>query len=162
MAALASYRESWDLAQRHGALLAGTRLSGPRASGPLFDLGEWDELLARSQQLRPVLEAQGASYTLAGMEPYRAAVLLWRGELTAARALIEGVLPAAREIADLQVLVPALAVAALAEQASGNQPGRARAGRRVRGGGAGQARAGRLVLGLVVPGRPRPHLRGGG
>ena len=36
--------------------------------------------------------------------------------------MIEGVLPAAREIADLQVLVPALAVAALAEQASGNQP----------------------------------------
>ena len=36
--------------------------------------------------------------------------------------MIDGVLPAAREIADLQVLVPALAVAALAEQASGNQP----------------------------------------
>ena len=38
-------------------------------------------------------------------------------------------LPAAREIADLQVLVPALAVAALAGQASGNHARRARAGR---------------------------------
>jgi hypothetical protein len=55
------------------------------------------------------------------MKPYRAAVLLWRGTLTSARAVIEGVLPAAREIAALQVLVPALAVAALVEQASGNQ-----------------------------------------
>ena len=36
--------------------------------------------------------------------------------------MIDGAPPAAREIADLQVLVPALAVAALAEQASGNQP----------------------------------------
>jgi class 3 adenylate cyclase/tetratricopeptide (TPR) repeat protein len=121
VAALASYRESWDVAQRHGALFDGTRLSAESVR-PLFDLGEWNELLARSQQLRTVLEAQGASYTLAGMEPYRAAVLLWRGELSAARALTEGVLPTAREIADLQVLVPALAVAALAGQATGNHP----------------------------------------
>ncbi len=67
-----------------------------------------------------MLEGQGASYALAGTEPYRAAVLLWRGALTPARAMIEAVLPAAREIADLQVLVPALAVAALAGQASGS------------------------------------------
>jgi class 3 adenylate cyclase/tetratricopeptide (TPR) repeat protein len=119
--ALASYRESWDLAQRHGDLLDGAAYWS-ESLRPLFDLGEWDELLARSEQLRPMLEAQGASYSLAQVEPYRAAVLLWRGEYTAARTIIEGVLPTAREIADLQVLVPALAVAALAGQASGNQP----------------------------------------
>jgi class 3 adenylate cyclase/tetratricopeptide (TPR) repeat protein len=118
--ALASYRETWHLAQHHGALLLGTvfRAETLRA---LLDLGEWDELLARSQQLRPELQAQGANYMLAGMEPYRAAVLLWRGQPTTASALIEEVLPAAREIGELQVLVPALAVAALAAQASGNQ-----------------------------------------
>ena len=77
-AALASYRESWDVAQRHGGLLDGTAFWS-ESLRPLLDLGEWDELLARSQQLRPALEAQGASYILAGMEPYRAAVLLWRG-----------------------------------------------------------------------------------
>ena len=119
--ALATYRETWDLARRHGDMRLGT-VFWAESLRPLLDLGEWDELLARSQQLRPVLEAQGASYGVAGMEPYRAAVLLWRGEYTAARTMIEGVLPAAREIADLQVLVPALAVAALAEQASGTQP----------------------------------------
>ena len=119
--ALATYQETWDLARRHGGMRLGT-VFWAESLRPLLDLGDWDELLARLQQLRPVLEAQGASYSLAGMEPYRAAVLLWRGELTPARAVIEGALPAAREIADLQVLVPAQAVAALAEQASGSQP----------------------------------------
>jgi class 3 adenylate cyclase/tetratricopeptide (TPR) repeat protein len=118
--ALATYRESWDVAQRHSGLLAATGVWSETVR-PMFDLGEWDELLARSQELRPALEAQGASYRLAGMEPYRAAVLLWRGALAAARASVSSLLPAAREIADLQVLVPALAVAALAGQASGNQ-----------------------------------------
>ena len=118
--ALATYRETWDVAQRRGGLLDGAAFWSESVRA-LLDLGEWDELLARSQQLRPTLEAQGASYSLAGMGPYQAAVLLSRGALTAARTVIEGVLPAAREIADLQVLVPALAVAALAEQASGNQ-----------------------------------------
>ena len=120
VAALACYRESWDLAQTHGGLLLGAGFWA-ESLRPLLDLGEWDELLARSQQLRPALEAHGANYTLVEVEPYRAAVLLWRGALTPARAMIEGVLPAAREIADLQALVPALAVAALVGQASGNQ-----------------------------------------
>jgi tetratricopeptide (TPR) repeat protein len=118
--ALATYRESGDVAQSHGGVLDGTNVWA-ESLRPLLDLGEWDQLLARSHELRLALEAQEDSYTMAGMEPYRAAVLLWRGELTAARAMIETVLPAAREIADLQVLVPALAIAALAEQASGNQ-----------------------------------------
>jgi hypothetical protein len=119
--ALASYRERWDLAQRHGSMRLGAGFWS-ESLRPLSDLGEWDELLVRAQQLRPVLEAQGASYSLAQVEPYRAAVLLWQGALTPARAMIEDTLPAARQIVDLQVLVPALAVAALAEQASGNQP----------------------------------------
>lgn len=118
--ALASYRETWDVAQSHGGLLDATCFWAESVR-PMLDLGEWDELLARSQELRPALETQGASYTLAQMESYQAVVLLWRGELTAARAMIESVLPAARDIADLQVLVPALAVAALVEQASGSQ-----------------------------------------
>jgi hypothetical protein len=41
------------------------------------------------------------------------------GQLAAARTLIREVLPAARKIDDLQVLVPALAAAALIEQAAG-------------------------------------------
>ena len=109
------------MAQTHGGLLDGTDFWS-ESLRPLLDLGEWDELLARAQQLRPALQAQGASYILAQVEPYRAAVLLWRGATAAARGMIEDVLPTARQIADLQVLVPALAVAALAGQASGSQP----------------------------------------
>jgi class 3 adenylate cyclase/tetratricopeptide (TPR) repeat protein len=116
--ALACYRESWEVGQRHGDLRYAAVSESIRST---FDLGEWDELLSRSAELRPTLEAQGSGYYLAGMEPYRAAVLLWRGDLAAARASVESVLASAREIADLQVLVPAIAVAALVEQASGRR-----------------------------------------
>jgi tetratricopeptide (TPR) repeat protein len=49
----------------------------------------------------------------------KARVLLWRGELGAARALTSELLPRARSIDDLQLLVPALATAAAVEQAAG-------------------------------------------
>jgi hypothetical protein len=49
----------------------------------------------------------------------KAQVLLWRGEVNAARVLAWEFLPRARTIDDLQLLVPALAVAAAIEQATG-------------------------------------------
>jgi tetratricopeptide (TPR) repeat protein len=50
----------------------------------------------------------------------KATVLLWRGELEAARALAGELLPRARDIDDLQLLVPALALAAAVAQAAGD------------------------------------------
>jgi hypothetical protein len=52
----------------------------------------------------------------------KARVLLWRGEPAAARTLTRELLPRARSIDDLQLLVPALAVAAAVEQAAGAHP----------------------------------------
>jgi tetratricopeptide (TPR) repeat protein len=49
----------------------------------------------------------------------KAKVLLWRGEVDRARALVREFLPRARAIDDLQLLVPALAVAAAVAQAAG-------------------------------------------
>jgi tetratricopeptide (TPR) repeat protein len=56
----------------------------------------------------------------------KARVLLWRGEVEAARVLARELLPRARAIDDLQLLLPALTVAAAVEQAAG-QPAAARA-----------------------------------
>jgi hypothetical protein len=49
----------------------------------------------------------------------KAKVLLWRGEVDAARVLAREFLPRARAIDELQLLVPALTVAAAVEQAAG-------------------------------------------
>jgi hypothetical protein len=50
----------------------------------------------------------------------KAKVLLWRGEVDGARVLVREFLPRARAIDDLQLLVPALAVAAAVALAAGD------------------------------------------
>jgi len=49
-------------------------------------------------------------------------ILAWQGDLIAARALSARVLPRARDIDDLQQLVPALVASALVEHATGDHP----------------------------------------
>src|SRR6266545_6690989 len=56
-----------------------------------------------------------------GCQRYMTLVRLWRGELAAASALAAEALPKARDIDDLQQLVPALVNAALVEQAGGDR-----------------------------------------
>lgn len=86
---------------------------------PLFDLGRWDELTAVADELA---EQQGRGNrwipTVALTE--KANVLVRRGAVTGARALVEAFLEPAREIQDVQTLAPALVCAALVEQAEGN------------------------------------------
>jgi tetratricopeptide (TPR) repeat protein len=86
----------------------------------LLDLGRWDEALALADEAIGWDRAHGGDYLGVGSQRYTSLVLLWRGELAAARALATEVLPKAREINDLQQLVPALVNAALIEQASGD------------------------------------------
>jgi hypothetical protein len=52
-------------------------------------------------------------------EAVKGQVLVWRGRLPAAEAVVAELLPQARKIDDLQVLVPALVTAAMLRQASG-------------------------------------------
>jgi hypothetical protein len=51
---------------------------------------------------------------------YKASALLWRGRVSDAAGLIEEFLDRAREIADTQILVPALTVGAVIEERRGN------------------------------------------
>jgi class 3 adenylate cyclase len=79
----------------------------------LFDLGRWDELLATAQ------EVAGASGETGGLQAaelgrsYQALVLTRRGEAQVATAIIDDLLPKAREANDMQLLVPSLSVAAI-------------------------------------------------
>ena len=77
----------------------------------LFDLGRWDEILAITDELTATEEDIGTQSRLLGL-PYRALVLERRGDLSGAAAVVNELLPKAREAADPQLLVPALAGAA--------------------------------------------------
>jgi tetratricopeptide (TPR) repeat protein len=89
--------------------------------GPLLDLGRWDEALALAGEAIAWDHVHGGDYLAVGCQRYATLVRLLRGELAAARAPAAEALPKAREIDDLQQLVPALVNAALVEQASGNR-----------------------------------------
>jgi class 3 adenylate cyclase len=87
--------------------------------GPLFDLGRWDQVMDGADQMVAHDRADGGRYVAVWAQVHQGHVLLRRGRLAAAHTLVEELLPAARKIDDLQVLVPALAAAALIEQATG-------------------------------------------
>jgi class 3 adenylate cyclase/tetratricopeptide (TPR) repeat protein len=119
-AALNLCQEGVDFAERRGLGQLAMWLRGSTL-GPLLDLGRWDEALALAGEAIAWDHAHGGDYLAVGCQRYMTLVRLLRGELAAARALAAEALPKAREIDDLQQLVPALVNAALVEQASGNR-----------------------------------------
>jgi class 3 adenylate cyclase/tetratricopeptide (TPR) repeat protein len=88
---------------------------------PLFDLGQWDELVRLAGELIEWERAQGGGQVTIVALTYTAYVLACRGEIDQAQALAEAFLPRAREIRDPQVLVPAVAVVSLIEHTRGNR-----------------------------------------
>ncbi len=84
-----------------------------------FDLGDWDEVLARADGLLDQWEGESVQY-VPWAHSFRARVKMWRGEIAEAVALQDLYLPALREIQDLQVFTPALAVSAQIEAARGD------------------------------------------
>jgi tetratricopeptide (TPR) repeat protein len=88
---------------------------------PLFDLGQWDELLRVAGDVIEWDRRQDGGQVTVVALTYMAYVLVCRGELSQAHPLAEEFLPRAREIRDPQVLVPAVAVVSLIEHARGNR-----------------------------------------
>jgi tetratricopeptide (TPR) repeat protein len=120
-AALEVCEEGVDFAERRGLSEAAMWL---RAStlGPLLDLGRWEEAVTLADEAIAWDLAHGGDYLAIGCRRYVSLVLTWQGDLIAARDLARRVLPRAREIDDLQQLVPALVNAALVEHATGDHP----------------------------------------
>jgi class 3 adenylate cyclase/tetratricopeptide (TPR) repeat protein len=120
-AAMAVCEEGVDFAVRRGLSEAAMWL---RAStlGMLLDLGRWEEAVTLADEAIAWDLAHGGDYLAIGCRRYVTLVLSWQGDLIAARDLASRVLPRAREIGDLQQLVPALVNAALIEHASGDHP----------------------------------------
>src|SRR5215211_571988 len=119
-AALALYENGIDFAERRGLSEAAMWLRSSTV-GPLLDQGRWAEAVDLADEAIAWDLAHGGDYLAIGCRRYVTLVLAWQGDLIAARDLATRVLPRAREIDDLQQLVPALVNAALVEHASGNR-----------------------------------------
>jgi class 3 adenylate cyclase/tetratricopeptide (TPR) repeat protein len=119
-AALETCQTGIDFAERRG--LARTAMwIRSESFGPLADLGRWDEVLTLADEVIAQERAHGGGYQSVFAATYKAQILLWRGEITAAQPLVRELLSQARDIDDLQILVPALAAGAAVE-AAGNPP----------------------------------------
>ena len=119
VAALETCQEAIEFTERRG-LGEGTAWIRSATLVPLLDLGRWDEAVGTANALIVWERDHGGQYMSEMAHQIKARVLLWRGKLQAARTLARAFLPRAREIDDLQLLVPALATAAAAEQAAGD------------------------------------------
>ena len=118
-AALAMCQEAIEFTERRG-LGEGTAWIRSATLTPLLDLGRWDEAVDSADALIAWERDHGGQYMSEMAHQIKATVLLWRGRVDAARVLAREFLPRARAIDDLQLLVPALAVAAAVEQAAGD------------------------------------------
>ena len=117
-AALATCQEAIEFTERRG-LGEGTAWIRTATLSPLLDLGHWDEAVDTADALIAWDRDHGGQYLSEMAHQVKAAVLLWRGGVGPARALVRELLPRARAIDDLQLLVPALALAAATEHAAG-------------------------------------------
>jgi hypothetical protein len=113
-AALTVYREGIEFARRRGAEIP-LVWSTAESTWALFDLGEWDELLAAVRLVEKNVAEQGAGKSLLIALTPKARVLFYRGEVGAAAEISADVLPRARAAGDPQLVVPALSLAMLVE-----------------------------------------------
>lgn len=114
--ALEVARTGVELAERRGNVDMAMAMRAEML-GPLFDQGDWDQLLRVANQVVRWSGTNGEAYFGVVAQSYRAHVLLCRGDAGVAASLAQGFLPLARQIGDSQVLVSALAVAALCHRA---------------------------------------------
>jgi class 3 adenylate cyclase/tetratricopeptide (TPR) repeat protein len=87
----------------------------------LFDMGRWDDLLETSERL--LEEDAGTSQVSTMVGSFRAFVLVRRGQVGEAEALVDDFLPRARSAGDPQVLSPALLIAAEIALGRGDRAG---------------------------------------
>jgi tetratricopeptide (TPR) repeat protein len=111
------YEEGRDFGERRG-LTRQVIWSSVQTLWTQYELGHWDKLLAGAEGLIDQARQRGAAPVVASGSTYATLVRASRGEPVSfdPEALVR-----ARDVADPQVLVPALTVAALVEAANGHR-----------------------------------------
>jgi class 3 adenylate cyclase/tetratricopeptide (TPR) repeat protein len=117
--ALEATQTGADLAGRRGLdeMLLGCQTT---SLGPLFDLGKWDEVLKVADDVIGPGGEAGGDYAAIMAMPWKAQVLLWRGQKAAAESVASELVLRARQIRDPQVLVPAFVASALVSMHGGD------------------------------------------
>ena len=103
-ASLALTEEGIRFAERRGLGSNGMWLRA-ESTWRLFDLGRWDEVIERSAQIRRWHGDRGRAQPVVIAGTQEAAVRMYRGELDDAAQQMDELLPAAREIKDVQTSV---------------------------------------------------------
>lgn len=116
---LDAHREGIDFSRRRG-LGVHNMWARTETTWMLYELGRWDELMRVADEVIGWDEARGGTQVTVSARTHQALVWLWRDQTARAASLAREVLPRARNFGDPQILVPALVVAALIEQASGD------------------------------------------
>jgi class 3 adenylate cyclase/tetratricopeptide (TPR) repeat protein len=117
----ALYDQAIEVGERRG-VIGDSMWARAESVWSLFDLGKWDEVLSRTQRVVEWEELHGGTQMRAMTLPYKAAVVLHRGGVEEAVSMTESFLDLAREIGDLQVVLPALALGGTAHAAAGDHP----------------------------------------
>jgi tetratricopeptide (TPR) repeat protein len=116
--ALETLEWGFELASQRGLAEASMYLR-ISALGPQFDLGDWERLLQTGEEVRTWSETHGEGYLRLWAEFRQAEVLVHRGKRDRAAAFAARFLPGVRAIGELEILAPALTVAALVKHAQG-------------------------------------------
>jgi len=112
-----AYREGIDFTKARG-MSGNARWLTSERTWALYDLGRWDEIVSDVDMLAEVVELS-RGYLMIPALTQKALVLVQRGLIEEAAPIVDDVVPRAREAKDLQVLVPALATAAVLALAAG-------------------------------------------
>jgi tetratricopeptide (TPR) repeat protein len=115
--ALEGYSNGVEFAERRG-LLSSSTWALAQTVWALFDLGEWDRVLATTAEV--ILRDAGIGQASTLPVPFRLRVLAWRGRLDEAAGEVPEMLGRARHIRDPQILLPALTAASFVEDELGH------------------------------------------
>ena len=117
-AALETFDEALDLAQRRGMVGTVIWLQGNMLQ-PLFELGRWDEVVRIAGEVTDWGRSDESEYAVVYALLSEAYLFLARGERERAELLVTSFLDRARDIGDPQLLLGALATAAVEAHEAG-------------------------------------------
>ncbi|MFY9587202.1 MAG: adenylate/guanylate cyclase domain-containing protein [Actinomycetota bacterium] len=118
-AGLKIHRECIDYCTRRGGTANGMWATA-ETTWMLFDSGDWDAVIRATDEVVAWVEQTGTSQTDAVALPFKAMVLVLRGDVAGSSRLLQELMPRSSRAVDPQLLCPALIAAALWELTAGN------------------------------------------